>query len=164
MARWRPGLFYGETLCKHNYQKQDQPIGVKAWGRYAADFKWTIDINRQYPTGAQTLPATTVAQPGCHVRLWATARWLCGVPHWKRLAALNLNFRLDEMSFEGGWLDKDSGLYNLVCIPGNRPGINLVHKTTPGGKGAARGDSQQGIKIIMHWEGGLNRNNFREGK
>ncbi len=42
------------------------------------------------------------------------------------LTALNLNFRLDELSFEGGWLDKASGLYNLECIPGNSFGWEFV--------------------------------------
>ena len=44
----------------------------------------------------------------------------------KPLTPLNLKFRLDELSFEGGWLDKNSGLYVLVCIPGNSFGWELV--------------------------------------
>ena len=42
------------------------------------------------------------------------------------LSALNLNWRLDEMTFEGGWLDKNSDLYNLVCIPGNSFGWEFI--------------------------------------
>ena len=54
------------------------------------------------------------------------AVYLTGDEALEPLSALNLSFRLDELSFEGGWLDTDSGLYVLVCIPGNSFGWEFV--------------------------------------
>lgn len=44
----------------------------------------------------------------------------------ERLTDLNLDFKLEELCFEGGWLDNESGLYNLVCIPGNSFGWEFI--------------------------------------
>ena len=42
------------------------------------------------------------------------------------LTELNLSFRLEDLCFEGGFFDKASGLYDLVCIPGNNFGWEFV--------------------------------------
>ena len=42
------------------------------------------------------------------------------------LTALKLDLRLADLCFEGGWLDRASGLYCLVCIPGNSFGWEFV--------------------------------------
>ena len=44
----------------------------------------------------------------------------------EKLSALHLDVRLEDMCFEGGWLDEASGCYALVCVIGNSFGWEFV--------------------------------------